>query len=136
MTFLPNFLWEQVFGSCELLANETYQRLSGSRPQIRHAATGAHWTRFNETARSGRPFSLCRRSRRSTLELHRLNRTADRTPKHRWEIGRMSWELVAHNKPVFDQMHPRIYAAAVGLVVWYALSAWILFDHQDDVGLP
>jgi hypothetical protein len=48
----------------------------------------------------------------------------------------MSRELVAHNKPVFDQMHPRIYAAAVGLVVWYALSAWILFDHQDDVGLP
>jgi hypothetical protein len=48
----------------------------------------------------------------------------------------MSRELVAHNKPVFDQLHPRIYGAAIGLVVWYALAAWILFDHQDDIGLP
>ena len=48
----------------------------------------------------------------------------------------MSRELVAHNRPVFDHIHPRIYASAVGLVVWYALSAWILFDRQDDIGLP
>ena len=48
----------------------------------------------------------------------------------------MSQDLVAHNKPVFDHLHPRIYAAAIGLVAWYALSAWILFDRQDDIGLP
>ena len=48
----------------------------------------------------------------------------------------MSRELVAHNKPVFDHLHPRVYAGAVGLVAWYALSAWILFDRQDDIGLP
>ena len=36
----------------------------------------------------------------------------------------MSRELVAHNKPVFDQLHPNIYGAAVGLVAWFALSAW------------
>jgi hypothetical protein len=48
----------------------------------------------------------------------------------------MSRELVAHNKPAFDHLHPKIYAAAVGLVAWYAISAWILFDHQDDIGLP
>ena len=41
----------------------------------------------------------------------------------------MSKELVAHNKPVFDQLHPRIYGAAVGLIAWFALMAWVLFDH-------
>lgn len=35
----------------------------------------------------------------------------------------MSRDLVAHNKPVFDHLHPKVYAGAVGLVVWFALSA-------------
>jgi hypothetical protein len=48
----------------------------------------------------------------------------------------MSKELVAHNKPVFDQLHPKVYASAIGLVVWFALAAWILFDRQDDIGRP
>lgn len=48
----------------------------------------------------------------------------------------MSRELVTHNKPVFDQLHPGVYAGAVGLVAWFALAAWTLFDRQDDIGLP
>jgi hypothetical protein len=48
----------------------------------------------------------------------------------------MTRELVAHNRPVFDQLHPRVYGAAVGLVAWFALAAWILFDRQNDIGLP
>src|SRR5258708_2771847 len=48
----------------------------------------------------------------------------------------MTRELVPHNRPVFDQLHPIVYKAAVGLVAWFALSAWILFDHQNDIGLP
>jgi hypothetical protein len=48
----------------------------------------------------------------------------------------MSRELVAHNKPVFDQLHPRVYAGAIGLVAWFVLAAWILFDRQNDIGLP
>lgn len=48
----------------------------------------------------------------------------------------MSRELITHNKPVFDHLHPRVYAGAVGLVAWFALAAWILFDRQDDIGLP
>lgn len=48
----------------------------------------------------------------------------------------MSRELVAHNKPVFDQLHPAVYGAAVGLVAWFALAAWILFDRQSDIELP
>ena len=34
----------------------------------------------------------------------------------------MSRELVAHNKPVFDQLHPRVYAGVIALVVWSTLS--------------
>ena len=36
----------------------------------------------------------------------------------------------------FDQLHPAVYKAAVGLVAWFALAAWILFDRQNDIGLP
>ncbi|WP_141688334.1 hypothetical protein [Bradyrhizobium paxllaeri] len=47
----------------------------------------------------------------------------------------MSRELIAHNKPVFDQLHPGIYGAAVGLIAWFALMAWVLFDRSSDVSL-
>jgi hypothetical protein len=47
----------------------------------------------------------------------------------------MGRELVSHNKPVFDQLHPRIYGAAVGLVAWFALMAWALFDRSSDINL-
>jgi hypothetical protein len=47
----------------------------------------------------------------------------------------MSRELVAHNKPVFDQLHPRVYGTAVGLIAWFALMAWALFDRNGDVSL-
>jgi hypothetical protein len=43
----------------------------------------------------------------------------------------MSRELVAHNKPAFDQLHPRIYGTAVGLIAWFALMAWVLFDRSS-----
>jgi hypothetical protein len=48
----------------------------------------------------------------------------------------MTRDLVAHNKPVFDRLHPNIYRAAVGLVVWFAVAAWILFDRRSDIELP
>jgi hypothetical protein len=47
----------------------------------------------------------------------------------------MTRELIAHNRPVFDQLHPRIYGAAVGLIAWFALMAWVLFDRASDVNL-
>jgi hypothetical protein len=47
----------------------------------------------------------------------------------------MSRELVAQNKPVFDQLHPRIYGAAVGLIAWFTLMAWILFDYGGQTSL-
>jgi hypothetical protein len=48
----------------------------------------------------------------------------------------MARELVAHNKPVFEHLHRAVYTAAIGLVVWYAVAAWLLFDRKDDIGLP
>ncbi|MBR0874262.1 hypothetical protein JQ633_28140 [Bradyrhizobium tropiciagri] len=47
----------------------------------------------------------------------------------------MSRELIAHNRPVYDELHPRVYGAAVGLIAWFVLSAWILFDRQNDTEL-
>ena len=47
----------------------------------------------------------------------------------------MSRDLVAHNKPVFDQLHPRIYGVAVGLIAWFALMAWVLFDRGGTTSL-
>lgn len=45
-------------------------------------------------------------------------------------------ELASHNKPVFDQLHPRIYGLAAGLVAWFVISAWVLFDRGGEVALP
>ncbi|MEH2505952.1 MULTISPECIES: hypothetical protein [unclassified Bradyrhizobium] len=47
----------------------------------------------------------------------------------------MTKEIVLRNRPVFDQIHPSIYGAAVGLVAWFAAAAWILFDRESDIGL-
>ena len=48
----------------------------------------------------------------------------------------MGKEPIADNRPVFDQLHPRIYGAAVGLVAWFALMAWVLFDRGGYTSLP
>ena len=48
----------------------------------------------------------------------------------------MTRDLVTHNKPVFGQIHPNIYGAAVGLVGWFGVAVWILFDRQSDIELP
>jgi hypothetical protein len=47
----------------------------------------------------------------------------------------MSRDLVAHNRPVFDQLHPKVYGAAVSLVALFAISAWVFFDRQSDIDL-
>ena len=47
----------------------------------------------------------------------------------------MSKALISHNRPVFDELHPRIYGAAVGLIAWFALIAGVLFDRSSDVSL-
>jgi hypothetical protein len=36
---------------------------------------------------------------------------------------------------VFDRLHPRIWGAAAGLIAWFALMAWVLFDRSGDVTL-
>lgn len=48
------------------------------------------------------------------------------------ERRRVSWSRISSITigPFFNFLHPRIYAVAVSLVVWFALSAWILFDHR------
>ena len=47
----------------------------------------------------------------------------------------MSRELVPQNKRVFDELHPRIYAIAAGLLAWFALMAWVFFDRNGYIGL-
>jgi len=59
---------------------------------------------------------------------------ANPAPQSAQDIA-MSRDLVAHNQPVFDELHPKIYGAAVGLVAWFALMAWVLFDRDSDVSL-
>ena len=50
-------------------------------------------------------------------------------------------DLATHDRPVSDQLHPMIYVTAIGLVTWFAVAAWILFDHDfsggsSEVSLP
>jgi len=46
----------------------------------------------------------------------------------------MSKEPIANgNEPVFEDLHPRIYGMAAGLVAWFVVSAWALFDRGGYV---
>jgi len=36
---------------------------------------------------------------------------------------------------VSDHLHPRIYMAAAGLLVWFVIAAWLLFGDSDYIGL-
>lgn len=39
------------------------------------------------------------------------------------------------NRPHRDHFHPLIYRVAGGLALWFALSAWILFDNHGYIEL-
>lgn len=39
------------------------------------------------------------------------------------------------NRPASDQLHPLVYAAIVGLVLWIVVSAWAFFDDGEGMGL-
>jgi hypothetical protein len=36
---------------------------------------------------------------------------------------------------VSDHLHPRIYTAAAGLLVWFVIAAWLLFGDSGYIGL-
>jgi hypothetical protein len=42
----------------------------------------------------------------------------------------MSTKLIRHNRPVSGALHPLVYKAIAGLVLWYVLSVWILFSSS------
>src|SRR6266699_2217349 len=48
----------------------------------------------------------------------------------------MAKPSMPHRPTVSSGLHAMAYLAAVGLVVWFVLSAWLLFDRQNDVELP
>src|SRR5262245_31265560 len=38
--------------------------------------------------------------------------------------GAMSTELIRHNRPISDHLHPAVYAAMAGLALWLVVSVW------------
>jgi hypothetical protein len=40
-----------------------------------------------------------------------------------------------HNRPASDQLHPLVYTAVVGLVLWIVVSAWAFFDDSEGMEL-
>jgi hypothetical protein len=47
----------------------------------------------------------------------------------------MTREVGRHNRPVWVDLHPLIYAATVGLVLWFVVSAWVFFGSWKDMRL-
>ena len=41
-----------------------------------------------------------------------------------------------YDQRVSDNLHPKVYGIAAGLVAWFVLSAWMLFDRNGYVALP
>jgi len=44
-------------------------------------------------------------------------------------------QLVRHNRPTNDELHPWIYRAIVGLTIWLVLSIVVLFNRGAYAGL-
>ena len=47
----------------------------------------------------------------------------------------MGTHLVPVRRDSTDELHPRIYAALIGLTIWLVLSVWVLFSRGSYVGL-
>src|SRR5256885_17252582 len=47
----------------------------------------------------------------------------------------MSREIIGHNRPVSDDLHPLVYKMAVGFVLLFVLSAWVFFGGWNYMGL-
>jgi hypothetical protein len=47
----------------------------------------------------------------------------------------MTRDLSRHNRPVSNNVHPLVYAAVAGLVIWFVLAAWIFFGGAEYMGL-
>ena len=43
----------------------------------------------------------------------------------------MHKDPIRHNRPVSAALHPLVYRAAIGLALWFALSAWVFFSGGD-----
>jgi len=43
----------------------------------------------------------------------------------------MTEHPLRHDRPVFNQLHPLVYQAAIGLALWFVLSAWTLFGGGE-----
>jgi hypothetical protein len=49
--------------------------------------------------------------------------------------GAMTKELIRHNRPIWDHLHPLVYKAMAGLALWFALSAWVFFGEEGYTAL-
>ena len=47
----------------------------------------------------------------------------------------MGTRLAPVRRDSTDELHPRIYAALIGLTIWWVLSVWVLFSRSSYVGL-
>jgi hypothetical protein len=86
--------------------------------------------KFNATIAVRRALTFCRRSvGAGTL------RRSEGLAGHILKICKGHRHAARSCCPVFDQLHPKIYAAAVGLVAWFVVSAWVFFDRKGQIGL-
>ncbi|HLL29121.1 MAG TPA: hypothetical protein VKT73_15895 [Xanthobacteraceae bacterium] len=46
----------------------------------------------------------------------------------------MTTDIIRHNRPVSDSLHPLVYKTMAGLALWFALSAWIFFGDTSYTG--
>ena len=47
----------------------------------------------------------------------------------------MTKQVGRPNRPVWDHLHPSVYMAMVGLVLWFVVSAWIFFGGWEEMRL-
>jgi hypothetical protein len=64
------------------------------------------------------------------------SRTAPAVCRRAWRFVEPRGAMARQpDNPLFDDLHPLIYAAMAGLAVWLLISAWVFFDGSGYINL-
>ena len=44
-------------------------------------------------------------------------------------------QIVQHDRPIHDGLHPLVYRSMIGLTIWLVLSVWAFFSQGAYIGL-
>jgi hypothetical protein len=56
--------------------------------------------------------------------------------KYKGKDGAMANNIIPRDRPLRRRLHPVVYDIAIGLIILFTVSAWLVFDRKADTELP